>query len=268
MQSSRSGGDVRYRQEGQTTLPDSGKSTRPEKFAHSAVEPHQRAVRSPSAVIVFVLLTAAALAADLLSKHWAFTSLMPPEDQLALRMAELQNHATMNPDIARKLNSREMLHHLNLRRHVCPGMDFVLSANEGAVFGTRLHGSGNVHRLIVGLATIATTALVLYFFGTSHRRARIVHVSMALILAGALGNLYDRLTSCISLPAMEPIRYNVRDFIDCSSIPLPGFRWVWVFNVADVWLVVGVGLLIVYWLGCVLAMRRQTAKQAPAGSKS
>jgi len=249
-------------------LPDSGKSTTPKNPAHCGVEPQHRAFRSPVCVIVFLGLTAGALTADLLSKHWAFEHLMGDRDQLAARITAIQDSYEASPAFGRKLTSREMLHELQLRQHVCPGMDFVLSANEGAVFGIKMHGSGSVHRLIVGLATIATTALVLLFFATSHRKAWTVHLSMALILAGALGNLYDRLASCIELPGMEAIRYNVRDFIDCSSIPLPGFRWVWVFNVADVWLVVGVGLLIVHWIGGMLSARRHAAARASAGSKS
>ena len=72
---------------------------------------------------------------------------------------------------------------------------------------------------------------------------------MALILAGALGNLYDRLLSRVALPGFPPIEREVRDFIDCSRIPLPfGFRYKWIFNVADVWLVLGVIVLMLYWL--------------------
>ena len=57
-------------------------------------------------------------------------------------------------------------------------------------------------------------------------------------------------SGCLKCHAgIEPIRYHVRDFIDCSEVPLPlGFRYVWIFNVADVLLVVGVGILLVHWL--------------------
>lgn len=121
--------------------------------------------------------------------------------------------------------------------------------------------------MIVALATLIVTGLMVWWFATSHRGAWCVHVSTALILAGALGNLYDRLTSRISLGGMEPILYNVRDFIDCSSIPLPlGFRYVWVFNIADVWLVVGVGLMMLHWFVAVFAARKN--KPETHGAKS
>jgi len=224
-------------------------------------------MRSFGAVCFFVALTAIALASDLLSKHYVFQHLMPPPEALAGRIEQIQANALADRRYARKLDSREMLHHLDLRQHVCPGLDLVLSANKGAVFGMELHSSGGVHRLIVGLATLVVTVLMAWWFATSHRGAWYVHVSTALILAGALGNLHDRLTSCISLGGMEPILYNVRDFIDCSSIPLPfGFRYVWVFNVADVWLVVGVGLMVLHWLVAMFAARKHHAQAA--GSKS
>ena len=224
-------------------------------------------MRSAGAVFFFVALTAIALAADLLSKHYAFQHLMPPPEVLAGRIEKIQANALADRRYARKLDSREMLHHLDLRQHVCPGLDLVLSANKGAVFGMELHESGGIHRLIVSLATLIVTVLMACWFAMSHRRAWCVHLSTALILAGALGNLYDRLTSSISLGGMEPILYNVRDFIDCSSIPLPfGFSYKWIFNVADVWLVVGVGLMMLHWFVAMFAARKHKT-QAP-GSKS
>ena len=224
-------------------------------------------MHSVGAVGFFLALTAIALAADLLSKHYVFLHLIPPEKALVERIEQIQSNALSDQRYLRKLDSREMLHHLNLRQHVCPGLDLVLSVNKGAVFGMELHKSGGIHRLIVSLATLIVTVLMAWWFATSHRRAWYVHVSTALILAGALGNLYDRLASCISLPGMEPILYNVRDFIDCSSIPLPfGFSYKWIFNVADVWLVVGVGLMMLHWLVAMFAARKH--KGQAAGSKS
>jgi lipoprotein signal peptidase len=224
-------------------------------------------MRSGRAVCFFVAMTAIALAADLLSKHYVFDRLMPPPEVLAERIERIQAGALADPQIGRKLNSREMLHYLKIKKHVCPGLDLVLSANKGAVFGMELHSSGGVHRLIVSLATLVVTVLMACWFATSHRRAWSVHLSTALILAGAIGNLYDRMASSISLPGMEPILYNVRDFIDCSSVPLPfGFSYKWIFNVADVWLVVGVGLMMLHWLVAMFAARKH--KGEAAGSKS
>ncbi|MDP7636504.1 MAG: signal peptidase II [Phycisphaerae bacterium] len=227
-------------------MPNSKKQANPPASSPPAAL-HQRALRSPLAVIVFAAVVLVSLAGDLLTKHYVFQTLLD-DPQLPWRIEQIRHAApktTGRPDV------REMLHMLDLHRQICPGVKFTLSANPGAVFGTVMHESQTVHRLIVGLATAATTVLVLYFFGTSGRRAWGLHVSMAFILAGALGNLYDRLFSSISLPVVAPIRHNVRDFIDCSEIGYP-----WVFNVADMLLVVGVGVLALRW---IISGRKQKA---------
>ncbi len=73
-------------------------------------------------------------------------------------------------------------------RKVIPGLlSLRLSLNTGALFGI---GQGMVPVFIV--ASVAALAFVVYLFACSARAQRAVHVALALILAGALGNLYDR----------------------------------------------------------------------------
>ena len=62
------------------------------------------------------------------------------------------------------------------------------SLNLGALFGI---GKGMTGVFI--LASVAAVAFVLYMFWTSRRGQWVTHVGLALVLAGALGNLYDRL---------------------------------------------------------------------------
>ena len=62
-----------------------------------------------------------------------------------------------------------------------------LSLNPGALFGM---GAGKVPLFIV--ASVVALGFVLYLFAGSGRRQRGVHLALAMILAGALGNLYDR----------------------------------------------------------------------------
>jgi signal peptidase II len=85
-----------------------------------------------------------------------------------------------------------------------------------------------------------------YLFATSGKRP-FYQVILGLLLAGVLGNLYDRIA----------FGY-VRDMIH----GLPGWRWPdsfmhvlpmmqpevfpWIFNVADTLLCVGVGLMLIY----------------------
>jgi signal peptidase II len=98
-------------------------------------------------------------------------------------------------------------------------LSFKLVLNEGIAFGIKL---GWWPILIAALAGIL---LVMYLFLASARQARAGHVGMGLILAGALGNLTDRV--------FPP--YQVRDFINFHFWPT--------FNLADAFLCVGVGLL-------------------------
>lgn len=200
--------------------------------------PSRRALRSPAAVGMFLSLALAGLAADLLSKHWVFSSMLAGDD---LPQRLLQIRASFRYRYGKDPAAKEVLYHF--QRPVCPGLKFTLSVNPGVVFGLR------VPRPAVAAATVVTVVLVVIFFATAGARAWASHVAMAMVLSGALGNLYDRLFSEVALPGFEPIRNHVRDFIDCSELYYP-----WVFNVADILLVVGVGVLMLHWL---LAGRRR-----------
>lgn len=192
---------------------------------------------------MFLVVSVVALAADLGSKHVAFRSLL---DDPALAPQVRAGHAM-------GLEPHEILARLHVERHVMPGLRLTLSTNRGVVFGLRPHRSPTVRRWIIGVATVLCTALVGVFFATSPRRASWTHIALALILAGALGNLYDRLLGSVVLPGLPeaPIRHQVRDFINCSDL-----YWPYVFNIADVWLVVGVGMMVLAWARSTMTSRR------------
>ena len=197
---------------------------------------------NPTAIILFAILCLGSLAGDLLSKHYTFKSMLA-DDQLPQRVENLRR---MYKDRSlAEPTARQMLHLLEIQRDIMPGVKFSLSTNPGVVFGLPMP------RLLVAGITVFTIGLVIYFFATAPSRAYWTHSALAMILGGAAGNLYDRIFSKVVLPGLaeSPISYHVRDFIDCSGIPLPfGFRYVWIFNLADVFLVVGVSILVVCWL--------------------
>lgn len=192
------------------------------------------AIRSLGAVALFVAVTVGGAVADLASKQSVFDSLL--NDPVV--RAEIVTLAAVNSDRT-AIDGRAFLHKIHAQRRVMPGVQLTLSTNPGVVFGLAMP------RLAVAAATVLTIALVLFFFATSGRGAWMVHLALACILAGALGNLYDRLCSVITLGPKNvlPISYEVRDFIDCSEI---GYKYI--FNVADVLLVVGVGLMLLHWI--------------------
>jgi len=195
------------------------------------------AMRRPAAVAVFLLLACAALGADLLTKRQVFGTML---NDPAL-LSGLPAPVGLDNDVQA---ARAQLNHF--RRQALPGVRFTLSTNPGAVFGFKMP------RWLMAAATVATVAAVLYFFAVSQAEAWLMHTALALVLGGALGNLYDRLFSVVALPGYEPIRYQVRDFIDCSEL-----YYKWVFNVADAWLVIGAGLLAAHWLAMAIRQQRQ-----------
>jgi signal peptidase II len=119
-------------------------------------------------------------------------------------------------------------------------LDLTLVLNPGAVFGI---GAGQ-RWLFVTFTAFAVLFAVHVFLHWTRPRDRLAHLAIGLLLSGGLGNLYDRLRFAC-----------VRDFIH----PLPGVRlpfglrwpngseeiWPYVSNVADLWLIIGIGMLLV-----------------------
>lgn len=111
-----------------------------------------------------------------------------------------------------------------------PGLiEFTFTANHGAVFGM---GQGQ-RALFVGVSLAAIVFIFYLFLGSG--RQRIYQIILGMLLAGVLGNLYDR------------VKYGyVRDMI--HALPNWPHAFPWIFNVADSFLCTGVFLMIVYSL--------------------
>ncbi len=128
-----------------------------------------------------------------------------------------------------------------------PGwLHFTYTENRGAVFGI-----GQGQRSLFLVVSILAIGFLTYLFATSMRQ-RFYQFVLGMLLAGVIGNMYDRL-----------VYGYVRDMI----YALPGWRWPgtwvvpllnypglgrevfpWVFNIADCLLCVGVFFMIVYSL--------------------
>lgn len=95
--------------------------------------------------------------------------------------------------------------------------------NDGAAFSS-LSGQ---REILILIPVIAIVAGLVYMF--THRRAhRLLQTALALVISGGAGNLIDRIAAG-----------KVTDMFDFSIFPP-------IFNVADICVVVGCGLLIVY----------------------
>ena len=109
-----------------------------------------------------------------------------------------------------------------------PCWNWTLAFNEGAAFSFLANQSG-WQKIFFGLiATVVSISLVYFILRKSYQL--IAGVAFSLILAGALGNLIDRL-----------IAGKVTDFIDWY---VGTHHWP-AFNVADSCITVGVTLLII-----------------------
>jgi signal peptidase II len=117
-----------------------------------------------------------------------------------------------------------------------------LSWNEGALFGI---GHGNVW-LFTALSVLAGLAIPtwMFYWGAAHDRW--MTVALACVMAGILGNLYDRLGlpdhlwPSRAVDVEQPV-YAVRDWVLWQW----NDQWRWPnFNVADSLLVVGAAILV------------------------
>jgi len=102
--------------------------------------------------------------------------------------------------------------------------------NTGVAFGILDPVQSSIKSTALALLTVAAIVAVVIYSLRSPIRQRLLQSALSLILAGALGNLYDR------------VRYGyVIDFIE---LYFRTYRWP-SFNVADSAITIGVGLLAV-----------------------
>jgi len=206
-----------------------------------------RAYRSPRAWTIFLLVFLVCLAADLSSKYWTFANVADDPVQLDREqlLADPQYHPIPPhhgvPILPAKL--------LNLH----------LVINRGAVFGI-----GDGMRYFFIAFTLAALCVGVFIFGRyCTSRTYLAIVGLALILAGGAGNLYDRIVYGV-----------VRDFLHMlpgRTLPF-GWKWPqwfggsaelfpWVFNLADVMLLTGMGMLLLH-LHKLEQHRKHAADQA------
>jgi signal peptidase II len=113
-----------------------------------------------------------------------------------------------------------------------------LSMNPGSAFGLFSSG-GMLSRVVLSLVAIGAVIGMFVMLKKARPDQKILHWALALIAAGAIGNLIDRLYYGV---VTDFILWHVGD-----RVP-NGFTWEheWpVFNVADIVLVIGVGLMVI-----------------------
>ena len=194
-------------------------------------------MRSRSAWAVLLIVTLLGVVSDLATKSIAFRSIADHPvviDRAQVLQAQRQG---------RSLGSLVPPASVTVIPKV---LDLSLVLNPGAVFGI---GAGK-RWFFVGF-TAGALGLAIWMFGAwTKPRDYVAHAAIGLLVSGGLGNLYDRIMfGC------------VRDFLH----PLPGLNmpfglnmpltgqpeiWPYVSNIADLWLLIGIGMLMYYlWKG-------------------
>ncbi|GAA0197610.1 signal peptidase II [Kangiella japonica] len=114
---------------------------------------------------------------------------------------------------------------------VMPHFDLNLAYNYGAAFSFLGDAGGWQRWLFTAIAAAISVVLLVWMYKTP-KSQKLANVGMALILSGAIGNLYDRLAYGY-----------VIDFIDWY-VSKDGYHWP-TFNIADSVILMGVGLLVI-----------------------
>ena len=211
------------------------------------------ALRSSKAIIIFLIIASFAAFTDLWTKEAVFDDLLGAPD-LAMRAEKRVEHYKLaDPSILETATgTRYIMKDLDISRELCPKVSLTLSTNPGIVFGF-----DSIPTFVVNIVTVIMIICISAMFFFSSACDYWMHTALALILGGAIGNLYDRLFSSVSLPVSGPasITGHVRDFIDCSEL-----GYAYIFNIADVWLVAGAAMIILQWVYQAAKNRKKTAE--------
>jgi signal peptidase II len=137
---------------------------------------------------------------------------------------------------------------------VLPGVfSFTTSYNRGALwgFGDRIVTIPHSNTVFAVLSFAAALAILYWVLLRGAARSRLLATSLGLILAGTIGNCYDRL-----------VHPGVRDFLYFELINWP------IFNFADTFLVCGALLLMLHAFLYDLADEGEPSEQASVSSSA
>lgn len=163
-------------------------------------------LHAPGRAAVYGLIALLLLAADLAFKYWSFANypLRAPADIWIPNLLAIQ-----------------------------------LTYNTGAVFGL-----GQGYGWVFVMITVIAATLIITTLLRSGQDQWLLHLCLAMIFAGALGNMYDRM-----------VHPGVRDMLLLfPGVDLPfGWTWPggqpqlypWIFNLADVYLVIGIIVILI-----------------------
>ena len=146
-------------------------------------------------MILWSLIVVIIIALDQISKYWVINNIGPTDS------------ITVIPDV----------------------IDFVYVKNTGAAFSFLADKTYGI--ILLSCISVAFCVGVVWFMIKKKPQNKLLTISLALMLSGALGNVIDRI-----------FRGYVVDFIETTFIKFP------VFNVADIAITLGAALVIIFVL--------------------
>lgn len=132
--------------------------------------------------------------------------------------------------------------------------------NDGAAFGS--FGDQRWVFMIISIVGIIGLFIYLWKF---RPESKLACTALSMIIGGGIGNMIDRFFYKGTLPGTEG-KNVVIDFIDFYAFPE---IWPWVFNVADSFVCVGAGLLVVWCIASLVQeMKEEKAKKLAQEEKA
>ena len=125
---------------------------------------------------------------------------------------------------------------------------FTYIQNDGAAFGML----DNARWVFMFLSSVAIIGVLVYMF-VKKPQSKLLCISLAFVVGGGIGNMIDRVR----------VGY-VIDFLDFCAFPK---LWMWTFNVADAFVVVGAGMLMLWMvLDLIREVKEEKAQKALAAN--
>ncbi len=128
---------------------------------------------------------------------------------------------------------------------IIPGVfNFTYIQNKGAAFGSM----SDSRWLFMIMSVVMIIGILVYMFWKKPQ-SKLLMSALTMIVAGGIGNMIDRIR----------LEY-VIDFLDFCAFPN---LWKWTFNVADSFVVIGAGMIILWMiLDAVKEYKAEKAKKA------
>ncbi len=179
-----------------------------------------RSPRSSKALLICLAAVAVLTAMDLGSKHWALDRLSQRSSRGSDPVCEPDPFGRITPQRAQTQPVVLIEDYLELR----------YAENCGAAFGFMRAMPSIVRKGVFYVAAGGAVLLLLWMFVTG-RGGKLFALSVPLIIAGAVGNFVDRVRLGY---VVDFVRFHLDN------------RWAYpTFNVADIWITVGVALILI-----------------------